>query len=80
VSRTGWMTLAACRGESCEVFFPENHRDASPAKAVCARCPVTDACLEYALADPTTVGIWAGTTVADRVRIRRARRRAGSAT
>ena len=56
---------ALCAQTDPELFFPE-HSSGVPggsvkaAKAVCARCPVRDECLEYALAHHIRDGIWAG--------------------
>jgi len=47
-----WRKQAACRGLDVEAFYPvtEDEADAAEAKAVCAVCPVRQACLEHALA------------------------------
>lgn len=55
-----WRTLAACRGLDPVLFFPERGEDAGPAKAVCATCPVTAQCLEFAIGIGETEGIWGG--------------------
>jgi WhiB family redox-sensing transcriptional regulator len=56
-------------------FFPERGQDARAAQAVCARCPVSDECLEYALEKKIKDGIWGGKSGRDRRRLRaRARR------
>ena len=49
---TTWRKQAACRGLDVEAFYPvtEDEADAAEAKAVCAVCPVRQACLEHALA------------------------------
>lgn len=75
-----WMDFAACRGVNPDLFFPERwdgHGEES-AKAVCAVCPVCRPCLEYALANKcfNNQGVLGGTTVNERTRIRRQRRRA----
>lgn len=47
------------------IFFPtrEDGPDTwNAAKEVCGRCPVSDACLEYAVANKERVGVWGGTT------------------
>ncbi|MFF4726404.1 WhiB family transcriptional regulator [Streptomyces mirabilis] len=36
------------------------------AKALCARCPVRDACTDYAIANDYRDGIWGGLTVDER--------------
>ena len=41
------------------------------AKETCALCPHVDACRQWAVDHPDEVGIWGGTTEADRRKIRR---------
>ena len=52
-----WQLHGACRGENTSLFFhpdgergPARARRQTAAKAVCARCPVVEACLKHALA------------------------------
>jgi WhiB family redox-sensing transcriptional regulator len=45
------------------------------AKAVCRRCPVINACLEWALETKQDAGIWGGKTEDERKAIRRSRQR-----
>lgn len=70
-----WRQRAACRGLDPEIFYPATDEDAEPAKAVCALCPVREACLEHALARRERDGIWGGLTERERRRILRQRRR-----
>lgn len=49
-----WQALAACRNEDPELFFPEGtgkgaQLQAQKALAVCHRCPVENACRNWAL-------------------------------
>lgn len=69
---------AACLSTDPDLFFPVSHpqsgayaAEAPRAKAVCASCPVTGDRLRYAAAAREPEGIWAGTTPADRQRLRR---------
>ena len=57
-----WRNLDACRGLDPDRFFPERGDPftASNAQAVCAACPVAEQCLEFAIANDETVGIWGG--------------------
>jgi len=77
----GWRKDALCQGVETDLFFPagelseEPVQQAAAAKAVCARCPVREACLEYALETDQPFGVWGGTTEAERRSIRRRRRR-----
>lgn len=67
---------AACAGTEDDVFFPETEDAAAAAKALvlyCRRCLLHDECRDWALAQPvdSLYGIWAGTTHAQRRRLRR---------
>jgi WhiB family redox-sensing transcriptional regulator len=77
MSATTWRKHAACRGLDVEIFYPatEDEFDAIEAKAVCALCPVRQACLEFALAHREREGIWGGATERERRRIIRQRRK-----
>ena len=68
-----WRKDAACAGSENDAFFPagEDETLAAPAKAVCAACPVREACLQYALATNQTEGVWGGMTGSERRRLRR---------
>jgi WhiB family redox-sensing transcriptional regulator len=78
-----WRSSAACSGLPHSVFFPaaDANEDAiALAKEICDVCPVTDACLEFALETNQRSGVWGGTSEEDRKTLRRrwlaARRRA----
>lgn len=83
------MADGACRGKPAEMFFPAvDERNAKGvelygiARRVCARCPVKDVCLEYALTYGEVLGMWGGATPSERRAIqaaRTARRRARDA-
>ena len=51
-----WKLDAACRGERAEVFFEERYE--ALALSFCARCPVTEACLEAS--EGEMYGVWNG--------------------
>jgi WhiB family redox-sensing transcriptional regulator len=57
-------------------FYPATDDEAESAKAVCAQCPVREACLEHALSVREKDGVWGGCTERERRRILRQRRRA----
>ncbi|MGH3096687.1 MAG: WhiB family transcriptional regulator [Streptosporangiales bacterium] len=59
---------AACRGEDPELFDFDRYE--LFAKAVCARCPVRQRCLDYALRHAVS-GVWGGTSDAERSLLRR---------
>jgi len=50
--RGGWLPLALCRSVDPELFYPVSEKPlrASPAKAVCGRCPVSTPCRADVLA------------------------------
>ena len=61
-----WRQQAACRGTDLNLFYPERGESAGPARQVCARCPVRQPCLEYALSNRITHGICGGLTERER--------------
>jgi WhiB family redox-sensing transcriptional regulator len=64
-----WRAEALCtQVDVGDLFFPDkgNSTDAHAAKAICARCPVKAACLEYALEHDERFGIWGGLSVKQR--------------
>ncbi len=62
---------ALCREVGATLFFPESEDDSGElAKRVCAVCPVTEACLWYALAHPELEGVWGGASERQRVLMR----------
>lgn len=64
-----WRELAACRGVESDVFYPVGYDWSGPgnsaraqvALAICADCPVADACLSDALARGDTWAVLGGT-------------------
>lgn len=68
-----WHGSAACRGCDPNDFFPErgNPVVARRALAVCSTCPVAGPCLEQALLDCESEGIWGNTTPKQRRVLRR---------
>jgi WhiB family transcriptional regulator, redox-sensing transcriptional regulator len=68
-----WTDRAACRGTDTEIFFPANPDEEAEALSICATCPVRAQCLDYAVRNRETYGIWGGTTPEQRRRIRRER-------
>ena len=71
-----WYDDAACRDADTDVFFPVSESQAGPAKAICAECPVREACLEYALEARPPDGVWGGLTPIERHRLIRRRQKA----
>jgi WhiB family redox-sensing transcriptional regulator len=72
---SSWRDQAACRGLDPDIFYPVSDEDADMAKAVCATCPVREACLEHALVNRERDGIWGGATERERRRMVRQRRK-----
>ena len=62
-----WITKAICTQTDPEMFFADSNAEAyAPAISVCNRCPVRDECLNYALANNITHGVWGGVTANQR--------------
>ena len=75
-----WRQRAACLDEDPELFFPIGTTGAAleqveQAKEVCARCAVTEHCLEWALATNQDAGVWGGLSEEERRSLRRSRQR-----
>jgi WhiB family redox-sensing transcriptional regulator len=64
-----WKAHALCAQVDPEIFFPHAGDRAREAKDICAACPVTAACLAYALRH-YEAGIWGGKTEYERRQIR----------
>lgn len=68
-----WQVDAACRGlDTSNFYHPENERGPSRArrernaKAICAKCPVINNCLRWALAAREPYGVWGGLSAEER--------------
>jgi WhiB family redox-sensing transcriptional regulator len=73
MTSTPWQSAAACRTADGRLFLehdgerpPARQQREVTAKAVCARCPVMDACRAHAIAAAEPAGIWGGLTVEER--------------
>lgn len=69
--RDTWMSDALCAQTDPDAFFPEAGGSSRAAKALCAECPVREACLEYALTNNLQDGIYGGRSPKERARLRR---------
>ncbi len=69
--RPAWQAQGACRTVETAVFFIERGGDPGPAREVCAGCSVLNACRDYAMADPSLMGTWGGTSHRERQAMRR---------
>ena len=75
-ARPAWHQHGACRGADPNLFFPKRGDSVKEAKAVCARCPVRAECLEYALENHESMGIWGGLSGRERRQLSRTGREA----
>jgi WhiB family redox-sensing transcriptional regulator len=73
VKKGAWTQQAACRGIDTEIFYPASADEEAEALSVCATCPVRAQCLDYAIRNRETYGIWGGATAEQRRRMRRER-------
>jgi len=78
-TRPSWRDEARCRAKPVEWFVSAGSgRPAkdNPGLDLCVACPVTSRCLDAALVKPEwSLGIWAGTTVAERAEMAKAMRK-----
>jgi WhiB family redox-sensing transcriptional regulator len=75
-----WVQRARCKDEDPELFFPIGTsgpalEQIERARAICMKCEVREACLEWALATGQDAGVWGGTSEEERKELRRSRRR-----
>ncbi|MGK2950141.1 MAG: WhiB family transcriptional regulator [Acidimicrobiales bacterium] len=71
IQRPAWHSRAVCRGQGPDKWFPARSESNADAIAACDGCPVRQECRDYALADPSIDGIWAGGSKATRRAMRR---------
>lgn len=72
-ARDSWKDRAACRDRNVELFFTPGRE--AEARSVCARCPVREECLDWALEMNVEYGVWGGLDERQRRTERRRRRR-----
>jgi WhiB family redox-sensing transcriptional regulator len=73
---TDWQQRGACLDESPDLFFPIGTTgpaavQLNQAKRVCARCAVTDDCLQWAMSNNVEQGVWGGLSEEERRSLRR---------
>jgi WhiB family redox-sensing transcriptional regulator len=73
-SVTAWMADGNCRMYPPATFFPSDGAGVDKARRICATCPVTEPCLEYALEHRIEHGVWGGCSERERRRILKRRR------
>jgi len=62
-----WRAFAVCSGMDPDVFFDlSTARLIAQAKDVCATCPVTISCRDYAITYRENAGVWGGLTPSER--------------
>lgn len=68
-----WREESACKGLDPNMFFPgpNDTEDQEEAHKVCSSCPVTEECMEYALANNIDHGIWGDMSERQRKKFRR---------
>lgn len=66
MGRYQWQDDAICNQVGPDPWFIERGESARPAKAICKSCPVRQQCLDYALTERITEGIWGGLTARER--------------
>jgi WhiB family redox-sensing transcriptional regulator len=73
-SSLAWTEHALCREVGAEMFFVDDGESVAPARRICARCPVAEPCLNYALTNMTSAtdvgGVYGGTTYTQRRQLR----------
>jgi WhiB family transcriptional regulator, redox-sensing transcriptional regulator len=69
-----WMSDALCAQVDDDLFFPKQGGSVTGAKSVCARCPVRQKCLDYALDNGERYVIWGGLSELERRKVKRDRR------
>jgi hypothetical protein len=79
VGSDDWKDWAECAGTAPRLFFPERGDSDRDAKRVCARCPVQQQCLQYALDNGIRYGVWGGKSERQRRALRRQAREDGAA-
>jgi WhiB family redox-sensing transcriptional regulator len=81
-----WLDFAKCKGLPGNLFYSDhqhNNTQVQEARSVClgthpdhpGRCPVLEACLDYAIENGERWGVWGGTSERERRRIKRQRHR-----
>ena len=68
-----WRDLALCIGLDHDMFFPHRGESTKKSKGICAKCPVSDQCLDDAIARKEIAGIRGGKSKRERDIIARER-------
>ena len=70
-----WTDEAACAEVDPSIFYPGDGARGTTAKRICAKCPMTEMCLEYALEHNDKYGVYGGLLPRERDRIKQNRTR-----
>jgi WhiB family redox-sensing transcriptional regulator len=66
-----WMDKAKCKGTSVNVFHPRVGESSHRALTLCRECAVVSDCLNFAIENRITEGIWGGMLETPRARFAR---------
>jgi WhiB family transcriptional regulator, redox-sensing transcriptional regulator len=61
-----WEEQARCHQFDPEVFFAPKVSSERRAKAICAKCPVREECLSFAIDSRMEFGVWGGVSWKER--------------
>ena len=61
-----WVSLAKCTEDNHNLFFSKYKKEQQLAKSICQSCPVKLECLEFAIENECTFGIYGGLTSQER--------------
>lgn len=76
IGKTEWMQHAECKGQDAKIFFPSPDRRQFSHHRFCDLCPVRVECLDYAIDNDVTHGIWGGLTI-EKIRYLQFKKRSG---
>lgn len=65
-----WLADALCAQVDSAIFFVEKGGSTRAAKRICGRCAAREECLEYALENRISEGIWGGKTALERRKLK----------
>ena len=66
-----WMQAGRCAGLDTATFFPSDGVGVIEAIQICRTCSVQQRCLDYALENGITIGVWGGVSERGRQKLRR---------
>jgi len=61
-----WLEDAACKHLDTNIFFPGRGGQLGLARKICYSCPVRQQCLDFAVENHETRGVWGGTSERER--------------